>query len=152
MSILQYNLEGDHYKVKQYSYFEKEGDKTVTIPSVHLEDEIWTRIRIDPKTLPLGGIEMIPGSFFTSLSMIDLGVEKAVAELTNTQEGNRGGVSQYTVKYPSLGRTLSIRFNRNFPHDILSWSETYPSGSGRGCKSTDNKSKTHTCRHGGLLE
>ncbi|MCR4289919.1 MAG: hypothetical protein NUV86_06635, partial [Candidatus Scalindua sp.] len=53
---LQYNLEGDHYKVKQYSYFEKEGDKTVTIPSVHLEDEIWTRIRIAPETLPLGEI------------------------------------------------------------------------------------------------
>ena len=79
--------------MKQYSYFEKEGDKVVNIPSVHLEDDIWTRIRIDPKTLPLGGIEMIPGSFFTTLRMIDLRVEKAVAELTNIQDGDRGGVS-----------------------------------------------------------
>ncbi|MGR3174165.1 MAG: hypothetical protein ACUZ8N_06150 [Candidatus Scalindua sp.] len=141
---LQYNLEGDYYKVKQYSYFEKEGDKDVTIPYAHLEDEIWTRIRIDPKTLPLGEIEMIPGSFFTTLRMIDLGVENAVAELTNTQDGNRGGISQYTVTYPSLGRTLSIRFNRNFPYDILSWSETYLSGSGKDAKVLTTKARrTH---------
>jgi hypothetical protein len=141
---LQYNLEKDHYKVKQYSYFEKEGDKTVNIPSVHLEDDIWTRIRIDPKTLPLGGIEMIPGSFFTTLRMIDSGAEKAIAELTDTQEENGGGVSQYTVKYPSMGRTLSIRFNQNFPHDILSWSETYPSGSGKDAKVlTTEARRTH---------
>ena len=90
---LQYNLEEDHYKVKQYSYFEKEVDKAVNIPSVHLEDDIWTRMRIDPKTLPLGGIEMIPGSLFTTLRMIDLRVEKAVAELTNIQDGDRVCVS-----------------------------------------------------------
>ncbi len=111
---LQYNLDGDHYKIKQYSYFEKEGDKTVNIPSVHLEDEIWTRIRIDPKTLPLGGIEMIPGSFFTTLHMIDLRAEKAVAELTNTQGGDGGGVSQYTVTYPSLERTPFYPFQPEF--------------------------------------
>ena len=141
---LQYNLEKDHYKAKQYSYFEKEGDKTLNIPYAYLEDEIWTRIRIDPKTLPLGEIEMIPGSFFTTLRMIDLGVEKAVAELANTQEENRGVISQYTVRYPSLGRTLSIRFNLNFPYDILSWSETYPSGSGKNAKVlTTEARRTH---------
>ncbi|MEK6765192.1 MAG: hypothetical protein AABY49_03045 [Planctomycetota bacterium] len=86
---------------------------------------------------------MIPGSFFTTLLMIDLGVEKAVAELTNTQERNLS-VSQYTVTYPSLERTLSIRFNRNFPHDILSWSEAYPSGSGEDAKVLTTKARrTH---------
>ena len=141
---LQYNLEDDHYKVKQHSYFEKEGDKTITIPSVHLEDEIWTRIRIAPEALPLGEIKMIPGSFFTTLRMIESGAENASAELTNTQEGDRGDVSQYTVTYPSLQRTLSIRFNRKFPYDILSWSETYPSGSGKNAKVLTTKARrTH---------
>ena len=141
---LQYNLDGDHYKVKQYSYFEKEGDKTITIPSVHLEDGIWTRIRIAPETLPIGDVKMIPGSFFTTLRMIDIGEEKAVAELINTKEGERGDVSLYTVTYPSLRRTLSIRFNRHFPHDILSWSETYPSGSGKNAEVLTTKAhRTH---------
>ena len=141
---LQYNLEGDHYKVKQYSYFENEGDKTVTIPSVHLEDEIWTRIRIAPETLPLGEIKMIPGSFFTTLRMIEPGAEDAFAELTNMREGDRGGISWYTVTYPSLQKTLTISFNRNFPYDILSWSETYPSGSGKSAKVLTTKARrTH---------
>ena len=87
---------------------------------------------------------MIPGSFFTTIRMIDLRAEKAVAELTNTQEDNEGDISQYTVKYPALGRTLSIRFNRDFPHDILSWSETYPSGSGKNAKVLTTKARrTH---------
>ena len=141
---LQYNLDGDRYNVKQYSYFEKEGDKTITIPSVHLEDEIWTRIRIAPETLAIGDVKMIPGSFFTTLRMIDIGEEKVVAELINKKEGERGDVSQYTVTYPSLRRTLSIRFNRYFPHDILSWSETYPSGSGKNAEVlTTNARRTH---------
>ena len=140
---LQYNLEGDQYKVKQYSYFEKEGDKSMSIPSVHLEDDIWTRIRIAPETLPLGKIKMIPGSFFTILHTIEAGAEDAIAELTNTREGD-SGISQYTVTYSSLQRTLSIHFNQNFPYDILSWSETYPSGSGKNAKTlTTNARRTH---------
>jgi len=142
---LQYNLEKNHYKVKQYSYFEKEGDKTVTIPSAYLEDEIWTRLRIDPKTLPLGEIEMIPGSFFTTLRMIDLRAEKAFAEMTNMQEENMGDVSQYTVRYPSLERTLSICFNQYFPYDIFSWNETCLSRSGKDVKILTTKARrTHT--------
>jgi hypothetical protein len=141
---LQYNLEGDHYNVEQHSYFEKEGDKVIIIPSVHLEDEIWARIRIAPETLPLGEIKMIPGSFFTTLRMIKPGAENAVAELTDTKEGDRGSVSQYMVTYPSMQRTISIRFNRNFPYDILSWSETYTSGSGEDAKVLTTKAhRTH---------
>ncbi len=32
--------------------------------------------------------------------------------------------------YPFLQELFSIHFKQNFPYDILSWSETYPSGSG----------------------
>ena len=141
---LQYNLDEDHYKVRQNSYFEKEGDKTITIPSVYLEDEIWTRIRTAPETLPLGKIKMIPGSFFTTLRMIEPGAENAFAKLTSMQEVDRGDVSLYTVTYPSLQRTLSISFNQYFPYDILSWSETYPSGSGKNAEVlTTNARRTH---------
>jgi hypothetical protein len=141
---LQYNLEDDQYKVKQYSYFEKEGDRTITLPSVCLEDDIWTRIRIAPDTLPLGKIEMIPGSFYTTLRMIDLRAEKAIATLTNTEDDDRGPVSQYTMTYTSLDRTLSIRFNKYFPYDILSWSESYSVGKGDETKVLTTKARrTH---------
>jgi hypothetical protein len=87
---------------------------------------------------------MIPGSFFTTLRVIESGAANAFAELTNTREADRGDVSQYTVTYPSLQRTLSIRFNRKFPYDILSWSETYLSGFGKKAKIlTTNARRTH---------
>jgi hypothetical protein len=113
--FLQYNLEKDYCKVEQYSYFEKEGDRTVNIPSVHLEDDIWTRIRIDPKNLPLGGIEMIPGSFFTTIRMIDLRAEKAVAELTDTQDGNGGGCLSVHGEVPISGQNPFYPFQPGFP-------------------------------------
>ncbi len=151
--FLQYNLEKDHYKVKQYSYFEKEGDGTVNIPSVHLEDDIWTRIRIDPKTLPLGGIEMIPGSFFTTIRMIDLRAEKAVAELTDTQDGNGGGCClSVHGEVPISGQNPFYPFQPGFPSRYLVLDRDLSGRFREECESTDNKGKTHTCRHGGLLE
>ena len=111
---------------------------------MYLEDAIWTQIRIAPDALPLGEIEMIPGSFYTTLRMVKIGAKKAIAKLANTEDGDRGAVSQYTVNYPSLNRTLSISFNRNFPHDILSWSESYPSGLGDNLKMLTTKAyRTH---------
>ncbi len=136
---LQYNLEEGHYNVKQYSYFENEGDRSVAIPSVYLEDEVWTRIRIAPDTLPLGEIEMIPGSFYTTLRMVKIGAEKAFAELINAQEDDKGPASKYTVTYPSLNRTLSISFNQKFPYDIQSWSESYPIGTEDNAKMLTTK-------------
>lgn len=141
---LQYNLDEDLYKIIQHSYFESEGDREITLPSVYLEDEIWTQIRIDPDTLPSGEVEMIPGSFYATLRMIDLKTEKASATLTKIEDDDMEPVSQYTVTYPSLNRTLSVRFNKNFPHDILSWSESYADGSGDNTKVMTTKAKrTH---------
>lgn len=138
--FIQYNLNGDNYKVLQNSYFEKEGDRTTVIPAVNLEDEIWTRIRMSPETLPLGEIEMIPGSFFTTLRMTGIGVEKAIAELSNIEDDD-GKISKYTITYPSLNRSLSISFSHDFPHDILSWEETYTSGSGENAKELTTRAR-----------
>ncbi|GJQ58547.1 MAG: hypothetical protein D8M57_09245 [Candidatus Scalindua sp. AMX11] len=138
---LQYNLEGDAYNVLQHSYYEKEGDRSVTLPSVVLEDEIWTRIRIAPHTLPSGEMEMVPGSFYTTLSMIKIGAEKAFAKLTKIREENGEEVYNYSIIYPSLKRRLSIRFNQNFPYDIMSWDESYPDGSGDNTKVITTKAR-----------
>jgi hypothetical protein len=48
------------------------------------------------------------------------------------------------LTYPSLQKNISIIFNRNFPHDILSWSEAYPSGFGKNAKVLTTKAyRTH---------
>jgi len=45
------------------------------------EDEIWTRIRLNPHTLPTGDIEIIPGKQFARFRHFKLKAEKATATL-----------------------------------------------------------------------
>jgi hypothetical protein len=40
------------------------------------------------------------------------------------------GLRTYTVSYPTLDRTLSIRFQADFPYAIEGWEEVRPDGSG----------------------
>ena len=116
----QMNKRKKQYDVVSYSYFEEEGDTQFTLPTIFTEDEIWSRIRLDYKSLPIGDIKIIPGLYYTRLEQHKLEAEKAKATLeTNKEE------SYYTLTYPSRERTLAITFNTAFPHEIIEWEETY---------------------------
>ncbi len=116
----QMRKKDNHYDVASYSYFEEEGDIKFKLPSVFTEDEIWSRIRIDYKNLPVGDIEVIPGLYYTRLEQHELKAEKANAKLSvNDKE------SVYTLHYPKRNRTLALTFNTSFPHEIVKWEETY---------------------------
>ena len=116
----QMNKRKKQYDVVSYSYFEEEGDTQFTLPTIFTEDEIWSRIRLDYKSLPIGDIKIIPGLYYTRLEQHKLEAEKAKATLeTNKEE------SYYTLTYPSRERTLAITFNTAFPHEIIKWEETY---------------------------
>jgi hypothetical protein len=54
----------DAFEIQLHSYFEVKGNK-MTLPKEHLEDEIWSLIRMSPEKLPLGDLQMLP-SFFLS--------------------------------------------------------------------------------------
>ena len=41
-----------------------------------------------------------------------------------------GDVRTLTLTYPELDRTLEIQFGGAFPHIVLGWRESYPSGFG----------------------
>jgi hypothetical protein len=115
----QLNLQEARYRVNQYSYFESEGDSSYLVPGVFLEDEIWTRIRINPAMLPTGNIEMLPGSFFTRLLHEKLSPRKVLCSLDTTDDE----LSVYTVKYTEGERLLRIYFESDFPYTIVSWVE-----------------------------
>lgn len=115
----QVNLKHKNYVVTGYSYFEKEGDESMNLKVSWLEDEIWNRIRINPKSLPVGEIMMIPGLFFLRLNHISTASEKAVC---SSEE--KAGVVTYVITYPSHQRTLAIEFEKAFPHNIKGWTET----------------------------
>lgn len=118
-TFTQINLVPDGYRAQLFSYFETEGDKTVDLDRTLLEDEIWTRIRLAPGSLPTGSVRIIPGALDQRLTHTDWRVERAVASRTSTPEGD----AVYTLRYEDRGRVLSIRYNPSFPHAITGWQE-----------------------------
>ncbi len=115
----QLNLKKDSYEIASYSYFEQEGDKQSTLDKTLLEDEIWNLIRLDYKNLPIGEVEIIPGVFHARLLHESLLPTKASASLTE-----HGQKVTYLLDYKKEKRSLSITFEKVFPHKILSWEET----------------------------
>ncbi|MGB3608539.1 septum formation inhibitor Maf, partial [Psychroserpens sp.] len=111
----------DQFEIKVHSYFEGEGDKDFSLDKAILENELWTQLRLDPKSLPLGELEVIPSMAYIQLKHIELKAYKAIATL------NSGA---YTLSYPDLKRDLTMYYNTNFPYEILSWEETYNDGYG----------------------
>lgn len=117
----QMNQRDENYDVVSYSYFESEGDTKFTLPTnVFTEDEIWSRIRINYRKLPVGKINIIPGLYYTRLEQHKLKVEKAVATIKTFNK-----VICYTITYPERNRSLAISFNNSFPYEIIKWEETY---------------------------
>ncbi|SDS15844.1 hypothetical protein SAMN04515667_1541 [Formosa sp. Hel1_31_208] len=111
----------DQFEIKTHSYFEREADQNVTLDKTILENELWAQLRLDPKSLPLGELNVIPSMEFIRLKHIECRAYKAIAVLKS---------NNYSITYPELGRTLNINFNMNFPFDILGWEETYKDGYG----------------------
>ena len=131
-TFTQVNLLPKGYRVQQHSYFESEGDTDQRIPQALLEDELWTRLRINPKDLPTGTVDLVPGTFYSRLRHRPLQVEQAEVQLT-TSEAKEEWLT-YRVHYPSGQRTLSIHFSKAFPHRIQGWEESYLSGFGPSAK------------------
>lgn len=122
----QMNLENNHYRVKQYSYFESEGDKEFSVNAEAIsEDGIWSRIRINPDDLPTGLISVIPGLITTRLTHKSIDPIEAEAELK--KEGNE---NTYRLRYKT-GAELVITFSIDFPHQIIRWEEVVMSSNGK---------------------
>ncbi|MEL6676873.1 MAG: hypothetical protein AAFR61_31985 [Bacteroidota bacterium] len=132
----QLNLRKDHYQSRGYSYFESEGDLEEKLPKVLLEDELWTRIRLQPSDLPQGEVKLVPGSFYTRLRHKPSDPQSAELSLTEAD-----GIATYTIKYPDSGRSLSIQFQASFPHQILGWEETLRSGYGASARPLTTKAR-----------
>jgi hypothetical protein len=49
----------DAFEIQLHSYLKVKGNK-MTLPKEHLEDEIWSLIRMSPEKLPLGDLKMLP--------------------------------------------------------------------------------------------
>lgn len=131
-----------NFEVVSHSYFEGEADQNLNLPQGILEDELWAKIRIDPKDLPNENLHIIPSLEYLKLN------HKEIRTYDATITSSSGdGLDTYEIYYPELQRRLKINFSTEFPYTIESWSETAPSGMGPTSKiltSTSKKIKTIT--------
>lgn len=116
----QINLDRDRFRVESYSYFEQEGDRKFSLNKEWLEDELWTRLRLDPDQIPLGELILIPGLFHVRLNHKELKPQRA---RISKQKQNDSTV--FTIQYLDEERTLKVRIQSEFPRKILAWEETF---------------------------
>jgi hypothetical protein len=121
----QVNRHGDVLRLVTHSYFEREADVSREQPARPLEDELWTRIRVAPETLPTGTFDAFPGLLHARLRHGPLVALPARGRLSEPEPA-AGAVSYrtYEIAYEGERRSLAIRFEADFPHRIESWRET----------------------------
>jgi len=128
-TFMQLNKRKSDYALLGYSYFESEGDAELQVKADLLEDEIWTKIRINPATLPTGSIQLLPSTFFLRLRHKDAKMKKAEASLQDLTQSDFLDTPHKSYKLSYEDRDLNIYFDQNFPFTILGWEESYNSGS-----------------------
>jgi hypothetical protein len=126
-TYMQLNNRRNKFDVQINSYFQAEGDKQFKIEHSLLEDEVWTLIRINPELLPIGKIEIIPGMQCARLLHKEYKREHAISEKREIKDPNLSPnvLIQYSLKYRDLARSLTITFEKEFPHQILAWEESF---------------------------
>ncbi len=141
----QLNLVGENYDVMQRSYFERNATEDFRIDAAWLEDEIWTRLRMNPAALPQGETTVIPAAYAARIAGQKLEPQKAVGTLSayTGSEFTGKSLQQYALNYPGAQRELRIIFEKAFPYVIAGWEETYPS---RGKVLTTRATRTEQIR------
>ncbi len=122
------------FEIMSHSYFQGEADQEFTLDKVVLENELWTKIRINPEGLPQGDIKIIPSFEYCRLRHKEIKAYTAKASLEKQHN-----INTYTIEYPELKRTISITFNSSFPYEIESWTEAFTSGFGPNAKELTTK-------------
>ena len=114
----QFNLQKNKYRFSLLSYFGSEGDMSLELPAVLLEDELWNMIRMRPDAIPTGTVEIIPGSVFNRFYHQQPQVHKATILIEEIK-----GFKKLSLDYTHGNRKLEIFFEKEFPHKIESWTE-----------------------------
>jgi hypothetical protein len=117
--FMQMDLAANAYRSRTFSYFEQEGDQDITLPFVLLEDELWTRLRLNPLAIKTGKMKVLPSALYSRLRHKPLEAQDADIQL---QQGDKETV--LSLQYLQIARSLKIRFETNFPYKILGWEES----------------------------
>ncbi len=135
-SYFQLNYRDTAYEVRGHSYFQDIRDQHYQVGTFYLEDAIWTRIRLNPQSLPEDTVKMIPTTKYIRLRHKEMKPYKVrITKKSYSGTTYPGDDLQiYQIVYPELERTLKIFYEASFPHRIAGWEETYTSGFGQQTK------------------
>ncbi|WP_299671321.1 septum formation inhibitor Maf [uncultured Polaribacter sp.] len=109
----------NQFEIDFHSYFESNADRELSLEKNVLENELWNLLRINPKNLPTGNLEIIPSFEFLALNHQKIKAYKAEVSLKEKDD-----FIVYTINYPELKRMLVIKVTKEFPFTIESWEET----------------------------
>jgi len=127
-SFAQMNLRYGKLNYEQRSYFQAEADVDKTLDATYVEEDVWTRMRLEPQMLPLGKIKMVPSQEFLRLNHKELRAYDAQASLmlqvNDLKSRGEKEFYVYTINYPELDRVLKISCQSVFPFKIIRWEET----------------------------
>lgn len=131
--FMQLNWRDNQYKTQVRSYFENEADEDVKVPYAILEDEVFNRIRINPSSLPIGKVKMLPSLATTRLLHTEFAPEDVQLSLkTYTGSDFKGEQLQsYRIEFATKKRVVEIIFENKSPYLIAGWKESYPSFDGK---------------------
>lgn len=121
------------------SYFEGASFDNKEIEHTILENDLWSLIRLNPNSLPLGKQKIIPSVFYLNATHKEI---KPYTAFITIEKGKES--IHYKITYPELNREIIINFETKFPNTILGWSETHPSGYGKNKKILTTEAKRIT--------
>lgn len=124
----QMNMRNGKLNYEQRSYFQAEGDLNQALDDTYVEEDVWTRMRLEPQMLPLGKVKMVPSQEFLRLHHKELKAYDAQATLVLQVNDVKSGAEKefyvYSITYPELDRVLKISCQSVFPFKIIGWEET----------------------------
>lgn len=119
-TFTQFNRKTD-YHIQQYSYFEREADTAYNIAYALMEHGLMQQLRINPDQLPTGEQAVVPFLEYIRFKHIPVQAYEAELSLDSVEEN----MMKYRIAYSDIDRVLEIYFEKNFPHKITRWTETY---------------------------
>ncbi len=118
-TFMQFNLKGRQYRMQLFSYFESEGDRAQEVRAAMFEDEIFSRLRLDPAMFRDEQVlELIPAAHYLRLHH-----QAAMPRQARIRHQQQESGTWLIVEYLHLPRTLRIRYETEFPYRILEWQE-----------------------------
>ena len=116
-TYLQLNKKSE-LKIKRHSYFEGETDQELNFKNALTEEELWSTIRINPSSLPIGNLNIIPSLDLLQLNHLRIKPYPAIAKLDF-----KNNYFTYSLEFQDLNRLLKIKFKNSFPNQIEGWEE-----------------------------